>query len=586
MPQYQTELSDMMLKNVVAILRNSDSQSACTGIKIKEYPEYTNYHIWCVFKGEDANKKPFSISPIRINKLYLSQDFSNAYMDNIELNVTIRTIEFLTMFYGYQNLTCDVVLRYAHPVSGIVKNLDVDGDVAYTLKGYRVIFKDKQDLRKKIPKKSLIPDEESLITPQHDMLLTDISFQLIPPEEYTLRVKSFSFQLTDSTVKDAILFIAHSCGIGQIALVEPDNVEKICNLTIPPIQTFFTALLYIQERYGIYDKDVGFYYTNNTLFIYPKYETSPTMPSCPKEDTPNFYFIGGAKFPGMEVNHAKDVNGTTHIVINSASISKDLVDAGIENEGTGVLMMHADRVIDMWRSMDEASGGANARLGLGKMNIHKTPNTSLFSLKPAERKKIGIDPAISIIKYRFDEGNPHKCRVPINSYKRTTVETSWDNAVIYTFKPGYKILWNYDDEDKKERDSEDKSAPSFKYTSKTGAVEYVHYEFSFLNKINNRDLHHCVANIQLSLQMDLADDSSDESSSSDIDEASANRDIGKDSSYKLGETRGPIRECRPMGITFYLRTTDDSKLSADERILKRRIEEEDRQRLLNNGSVY
>ena len=65
-------------------------------------------------------------------------------------------------------------------------------------------------------------------------------------------------------------------------------------------------------------------------------------------------------------------------------------------------------------------------------------------------KSLGIDPSVSIIKYRFDEGNVHKCRVPINSYKQTTINTTWDNAVVYTFRPGYKILWNYDDEDKKE----------------------------------------------------------------------------------------------------------------------------------------
>ena len=588
MPQYQTKLSDDLFKNVATILNKDSNKGSSAGINIKEYPEYSNYHISCVFNGKDANKKPFSISPLRINKLFLSQDFTNAYMDNIELNVSMRSIEFLAIFYGYQELTCDLTLRYAHPVSGIVKGLDegADGDPAYIFEGYKVIFKDKQDLRKKLPKESIIPNEGETVSPQQSILLTDVSFQLIPPEEYKLRVTSFSFQLTESTVKDAILFIAHSCGIKKIALVEPDNKETLCNLTIPPTQTFFTALIYLQERYGIYDKDIGFYYTDNTLFIYPRYETSPSMPSCPDEDTPTFYFVGGGKFLGLEVNHAKDVNNTTHIVINTATINVDKVDAGIENDGTGVLIVHADKVIDKWRSIDEATSVSNARLGLGKMNIYKNMNTELFALDPGERKKLGIDPSVSIIKYRFDEGNVHKCRVPINSYKQTTINTTWDNAVVYTFRPGYKILWNYDDEDKKKRDMDEEVKDSQTYTTKTGCVDRVHYEFSMLGRPNNRDLHRCVANIQLALEADFGDDTSEGGASSDIDETDANKNIGRDSSYKLAETRGPVRECRPMQKVFYIRTTDESKLTADERVLKRQLEAEDKQRLLNNGTVY
>lgn len=590
MPQFQPTISDTMLANLTVILNNSPEDGcAGTGIKIKEYPKFANYDIECTFKGIDAKGKPFSVQPLLINRFLLDQDFIEAYMDHIEINISMRASELLLIFDGYQKLTCDVILRHIQPTTGIVKGIDIEGEPVYTFSNYKVIFKNKQDIRKKIPKKSLIPEDgRDFNIENQDMLFTDISLQLIKEEDYILRVKSFSFQLTESTVKDAILFMAHSCGISKIALIEPDNVDTISNIIIPPTHTLNTGLNYVQEIYGIYNKGLGFYYTDGILYVYPRYETNSQMPKCPKENIPKFYYIGGSKYPNLEVNHAVDINNNTHIVVNAASINKDMVDMGIENDGTAIMMMHADRVIDAWRSMAEAPNAESARIGLGKMNVSKSHNTSVFALTECERKRIGIDPNITIAKYVFDQCNTYRNRLPINRYKRSVLQTAWENAIPYTFKPGYKVIWNYDGEAPENREKDDTTACSSMYCSKPAVMDSVSYLFTKEGKVKNRWIYKCVAGLTMNMELDKAGGSSSCSSSSNIDEASSNKNMGGGSAYKLSMGRGG-GGCPLDRLYKELKAKDPSQLTKNEKMLLEGLEkrlEEKRQRLIGNGTIF
>lgn len=535
MTQFQPTISDEMTAKVAVILGPASSQEAkdAAGIQIEEYPLFASYAIECILKGE-VNGEAFEIEPLMVNSLTIEQDFDNTYMNHIDLNITTQIIDFLTLYDGYQNLKCDIILRQAHHASAEVKE-----EPTHILSNYKVLFKDKEDLRKKIPKRSLIPDDGGEFNIEQQDAFIDLSLQLIEETAYKLRVKQFTFQMPDSTVKDAILYIATVCGISTIAMAEPDNTEELENLIMPPLQTFNTALEYLQERYGVYYEGLSYYFDADVLYIYPKYNTNPSMPvpGCKMTDIPNLYFIGGMKFPDMEVNHAVDKYNATHIVINHATSNTDLVDAGIENHGTGIMLADTGRMIDQWRSVLEPHGDGCARIGLGKMNVFKTPNVILMALEEAERKKLGMDPSVSIIKYDLNENNNYKKMVPINSYKRTSLITSWDNAVPFVFKPGYKIMWHYDDENKDARDGDEKiSEESSMYTTKPGVVNGVSYGFVQHSRIGTTNIFRCIANLNLQLEMDTGDADSNASSSTDITEAAANRNMGGGSAHKLANT--------------------------------------------------
>lgn len=541
MAQYQPTISDTMLGIVSTVLNSgSDKTFDISGksITIKEYPKFANYNIECKFKGTDINGKSFTLEPIQINRFLIDQDYAGAFLDHIEINISLRPVDLLLMYDSYQDLLCDITLRHVDPKTGVVKGKDAPGEQVCTLSNYRVLFKNKQDIRKILPKQSLVPEEQGDFNiTQQDMLFSDITLQLISKADYLVRLKSFSFQLFDATVKHAIFLVAKLCDITKIAIVEPDNQKVIRNLVLPPLKTFSSSLEYIQSVWGVYNKDLGYYFSKDVLYIYPKYDINPKLPVKADEGANAFYFIGGMKFPGLEVNHAVDTTNASHIIVNAANINRDLVDSGIENDGTVTMIMHADRVIDQWRTMREGTTTANAETGFAATEIPMNVNTSLFSITEEDKKRLGIAPDVTFVKYAFDESNPYKTRVPINRYQRTVIQTAWENAVPFTFKPGYKILWNYDSEYAAGRSPGDKVAKNYKYCSKPGVVDSVAYMFKPAARLNNEWTYTCTASLTLSIEPDKASPTDAPGISSTIPETTANKMIEGPSAHKLAATR-------------------------------------------------
>ena len=198
-------------------------------------------------------------------------------------------------------------------------------------------------------------------------------------------------------------------------------------------------------------------------------------------------------------------------------------------------------------------------MSFGKLDIHQTPNTVLNVLKECEKKSLGIDPKATIIKYHFNEANTFKYNAPLQAYKRTVITTAWDNAVINTFKPGYKIMWNYDGEDPTRRDQEEEVAKSYMFCTRAGAVDSVIYTFTQTARYANRVLHKCVAPMNLSVEMDPIGDRVNVDINSDIDEANSNKAMGEGSAYQLSETRGPTRNgpCIYSSAHFMWNTDSD-----------------------------
>jgi len=592
MAHFQPKISEELLAKVNVILNPLSGEEAAqaAGIYIDEYPEYASYVIECVFKGE-VNDEPFELSPMFVNRLVIEQDFENQYTNHIDLNVSVLINDLLTLYDGYQDLKCDLTLRYVHPTTAEVKDEPV-----CVLPNYKVLFKDKEDLRKKMPKKSLIPDDEGEYSVEQQGSYMDVSFQLIEDVVYKTRIKEFSFQMPDSTVKDAILYIATISGISSVMFVEPDNTTPIENLVVPPMHTFKSALEHIQLAYGVYYKGLGYYYDEGVLYVYPKYETVPSVPppGCELGNVNNVYFIGAEKFPGMEINHAVDREESVHVVLNHNVNNTDMVDMGIENFGTGIMLAHAERMIDQWRSVLEPGDKEGcARIGLNKINVLRTPNVVLTALSECERKKIGIDPSVSIIKYAFNDGNNYHKLTPMNSYKRTLMTTTWDNAVPFTFKPGFKIMWHYDDENPEARDPEDRvSEQSSMYNTKPGVVNSVTYIFQLGSRVGTTNIFRCTANMSVYLEMDTTDAKGGSGSSSDIGTATSNRDIGGGSASTLVNVRLSDKSCAVMGHYKYLESADPSTLDEADRNTLRMyrqhlgITEEQGKALVNNGSIY
>ena len=466
MSQQRMPLSETMQRNIDTIL-NKDfglgSGPWNSGINITDRPSTTVVDFECRFHGHYKDSgDDFSFEPYQVNKLVIEQNFNQAYVDNISLVLTLTPIQLITILDNYRGLDCTILLKPREIEAEFIDNSTLIMD-----KTYKVVIKDKE-LRKRLSKKAIIPDSKKDETNEHkEQMFDNVEFQLITETDYLLRKKQFNFIARDNTVKDVILFMAQSCNVKKVCITEPDNTSVYKNLIIPPQHTFASALEFLQDYYGIYNKGLSYYFTNDVLYVYPAFETKPTTP-----ESAHLYYAGENAVQGSKIFHAWS-DDVCHIVISTQPVLKELIDGGIENYGNALTFQHADRIIDLESTIGEGQGSQNARMGLGKIDL-KEPNTSVFSFGKSDS---GISDDVYSNRFKFDSSNQYKFKSEMYGFRRTIIATKWQNAVPFLFTPGFLIHWHYDGEDTARRKQEDDS------TKVTGMNKIVDFAKSAVNTI-------------------------------------------------------------------------------------------------------
>ncbi len=512
MAQHVIPISDIMKSNIDTIL-NSDydlgSNENYSGISITERPSTCIVDIECKIHGRTKETdEDFSFEPYSITKLVIDQQFGLNYSDNISLVLTLTPMQLLSMLDNYRDLKCTILIKPRE-----IETEYIDDTTLYLDKTYLVLLKDKE-LRKRLPKKAIVPDTLLDKNNEHsDQMFDNVEVQLITESEYLLRKKQFNFIARDTTVKDVILFIAQSCDIPQVCMTEPDNTKTYTNIVIPPRHTFSTCMDFLQNYYGIYNKGLSYYYMDDTLYVYPAYETQPTTP-----ESAHLYYGGQNAFLGNKIYHAMS-DDIAHVVINTTPVIKDLIDGGIENYGNAISFQHSDRIVDLISTIGEGSSSAAAKIGLGALDI-KEPNTSIFAFESTDS---GISEDVYSERFQFDDANSYKYKSELYGFRRTILATSWQNAVLTIFKPGYLLHWHYDGEDtSRQQVSEEYAAAtedgelqvdyveptysdSSEYMSRDGICESVTYTFLMAGaRTAKRHYYACTADMILSLQYEPA----------------------------------------------------------------------------------
>lgn len=545
-------LSQQMTANVETILNTVPNASAdsnngiSTNIQITERPKATSYYIVLIFHNQVKNgltytdpntgekSDYFEFSPIRINGLRIQQDFENNYLTHYEVNTMLNVDQYQLLFYNYKDLRCNVILYAMDANTNKIYGITEEGEPLLYIENAYCIFKDKVDILKKNPRSSIIPEEGRENINHHEQFLDNISFQIIPEEDYLFRIQECNAIFTRSTVKEAIWGIAKvaEC-VDAIMMIEPDNQTIYDNLVIPPILSLSESLNFIQEHYGIYSKGLGFFFQRKTLYIYPKYEMNPILPKDKSEtnswnrgDTKvesrsvastssvrgeitlntagdggmtHIYMVGDNNYVGMQYYHGFE-NNTIHIVSNSTATFQDLADVGLENVGYGYLVHHTNRDIDMERTVLEAEDATHARFGMWPINIHETPNNAYF-VQDQQNTEIGITSTKSNLVYEDSMSNPFKIQSKLYSYRRSLAAFTWNAAIPFTFRPGYRICYHYDGEDETERDLSSRVGSNAKYMTKTGVVNEADYTFT-ITRIGDTVSYFCKGDIIASLEVD------------------------------------------------------------------------------------
>ena len=549
-------LSPQMKINVESILNPTISDAYAThngvssNIKITKKPKATCYHIDVEFHnlvktnltlGDNNTIKSdgdtFSFTPFILNSIRIEQQFSENYLNHYELNVALTPDQYQLLYYNYKDLRCTVRFYGMDVNTKTIYGKTTNGDPLLVIEDAYCIFKDKQDMLKGTPKSMVMPESDTAKNTNNTDAFVDVSFQLIPKEDYKFRVTKCNMILNNSTVADAILMIANSSEcVDALMMVTPDNQTKYKNIVIPPILSLADALKFLQDHYGVYSKGMGYYYQVGCLYVYPLYETDPVLPKDKAPDNDlvykkniyasvtgsvmldemgdggmtHIYMVGNDNYVGLQYYHAYEGN-TIHIVSNSLSVFRDLADTGMENVGYGYIVHHSDRDIDVCRNILEADSTEQATYGIWPIDIHQNPNNSYMAFD-GQNRHIGITSTQANVQYVDDKSNMYTIQSSIYSYLRTVAGFEWNNAVPFTFRPGYRIYYHYDGEDQTRRKLTNSTGSSLQYMTKSGVVDEVTYTFTTVStnppvwkngNMEQENVYTCKAQIGVSLEVDL-----------------------------------------------------------------------------------
>ena len=401
-----------------------------------------------------------------IENLHIFQDFINSYADRIELTFEVPPEHYLTIMDMSQNLKCNIVMYNIdreHPdlqLTSVIAKLE-----------YRAVIKDKSDLLKKYSYGALIKTDNNVGFEQQYSTRIPMSLQLLDQRVYEMRKVKLNYIGRATNMLENLYFLADNFNADSVYIVTPDNTKTYTNLILPPMLGITNVFNYLQndEGKGVYNKGISYYYTNGVLYIYPPYEMNPSSPNMV-----NIYKVQENMFIGLDSYHKIEkarVGNDIHILSNTASVDKNLIDEGLENDGTAYYLQKAHVLVDAWRNIVEKPGG----------------------------RRYSVNENVDLVSFNTDKGmisnafQPNFYLSPENNFtylsniaknNRVAINLGWIHAIPFTFKPGWKLIYNYDE--------------NANYVTKTGVCDGVVYTFSKVGRLTEQ-IYACNANMAISV---------------------------------------------------------------------------------------
>ena len=414
------------------------------------------------------------VKPLYIESYNIIQDFTKTYTDIILLTVNISVKEFFSIIKNNgKNLYCSI---FSYPVSEAsrvpiynIKQDDTNINQGGWIHTYRAIVLGLADILKEFNINQLMQQENDTnnTTPYKHSQRMRLALQLISEDAYDVRTRSFAVPLSNTSVKQALYTSANILGIKNIYLHEPDNQQVYPSLIIPPMQTLESFIPMLQNHPGIYKEGLEYYYTNNTLFIYPGYKVDPNR----SDSIVNFYKVPKDTFPGMFGYQYKDKDSNLHIVTDTDIEINDTSPTSLENIGNHVVTLDTEKSLDLTRDVNGKKGSFNRNnlVSIALQNIEgNTPNKYKTT-------------------YVQGSSNPFQMASQILKDNKLEITLGWHNPLPFSINPGQRCIYHYEDE--------------VGYKTKLGIIDAVSYTYS-LNSRNSSYIYHGEAIVRLRLASD------------------------------------------------------------------------------------
>jgi hypothetical protein len=278
------------------------------------------------------------------------------YGDNIILEFQVTPKDYIELTRNYRNLCAKITLNW---YDLITKTKDTTKKAIE--KDYRVFITRKVDLLSMESYRKLVYSSKDaelsnqVELPQHSNTILPLELQLIDKPLYDIRKKLVNTVLKNVNLTTAIRYIAGKLGVQRINMYKADNDLVYPMIIIDPDNAHFDRVFsYLQEKYGVYKAGLTYFFTNDTLYIYPAYGMDAI-----KDKIIQIVNVESGRYSGTDKPYKfkdKDANKniyTKMYLLNTENANPiSMNESSSENTATIFSVSRADRAFDMADSTD------------------------------------------------------------------------------------------------------------------------------------------------------------------------------------------------------------------------------------------
>ena len=365
-----------------------------------------------------------------IKNIGIFQDFITSYMDIVQITTDVTPGEHAELMQNLKDMECTLIL---YPFDD--KTLTMIYDQEPEIYKMRVIVDEQIDLEKKfninmfgdstVEKKD---DSYSYLTAEQHSATIPFVFHMCEPEAYELRHVQLNTVFSKLTPESLAHWICQQFRVvEEVSIIPPDHKETLENVVIPPMHNISTIFPFIQERYAMYSKGLGYYFTNKTFYIFPAFdtakETSPVKGTLQIINAPEKYFQGLDRYHNT-------VDDDILVVSMTPVDIKPLNMEGSENVGNIHVSTNADKMRDNFVNVSE-----EGKVTRGEKDI---------AIVAMQNQAGNIQSDIQNVSYRGERTNVYSSTSEMAMINATRMKTGWVRAYPRIIKPGQNVLYHFD----------------------------------------------------------------------------------------------------------------------------------------------
>lgn len=366
--------------------------------------------------------------PALVESLIITQDFIGTYQDTIQITLRLPVAEYRKILENLQDMECTLTL---YPVETEQLTDDLDKDPL--ILEYAVFLEGQVDLDKQVQSNIAGDNKEDGGTPMSSEQANPTvhpTFHLLSKKMRDIRKVQLNMVSREVDIETVIHWACQNFGMDQVVVIPPDNKAPISNFVIPPMKNLSNLFPYLQQRYGIYSKGLGYYYTNETLYMYPCFDTAED--TCPYKDAVVYLINGVGTMFRMSNVTSNWVENDLYIALTQTVKVSPVNTASSENKGDNLITVNADNTLDRLAPVG----------GDGKVIVN--PNQTVIK---RQNTATNMSSASQSVNYKDITSNIYQSTSELAADDGSILSTVWTGAQPFVLYPGQQVVYNYSSND-------------------------------------------------------------------------------------------------------------------------------------------